>query len=230
MGTIFLFIPWFFILKWSARATVWSLFGPWMKLVDIYYVSQIKPATETDLAQKARTNQSRRKNATYAAVVDARVKKENEEKLKAMKAHMFGKFVVRVPILKEDRYRDLPLPESFAVPYQPEKIPLSELAMAEAGYHRSRLPGQFLVGDMIPRIEAQGFTEAPIGEATAHPRLVDKKGPGGSFSSGVDSTFGAYTKISSLVALAAVLTWFGVPAMSLVSEEVLKWALSIEAE
>jgi hypothetical protein len=76
------------------------------------------------------------------AVREARIKRENNVKLKVMKRFMFGKY---------DRYRDMPLPESTAVPYTAQPVPLSELAMQEAGYHRTRLPGQNLVGDMIPK-------------------------------------------------------------------------------
>jgi hypothetical protein len=34
LSFIFLFVPWFFILRWTARLVVWAVFGPWMKLVD----------------------------------------------------------------------------------------------------------------------------------------------------------------------------------------------------
>merc|ERR1711972_40297 len=36
---VFLFVPWGFIIQWLARIIVWGVFGPWMKLVDIFYVS-----------------------------------------------------------------------------------------------------------------------------------------------------------------------------------------------
>ena len=35
-GSAALFVPWAFLLKWSARLVVWTFLGPWMKLADIY--------------------------------------------------------------------------------------------------------------------------------------------------------------------------------------------------
>lgn len=158
LGTVFLFVPWLFLIKWTSRAVAWTLFGPWMKLVDIYYVSKLEPPTEEDLELKLLKERERRRLASSAAIAEARVKRENAVKLKAMKTYMFGKYVTRVPTLKEDRYRDFPLPESFAVPYKAQPVPLSELAMQEAGYNRTRLPGQHLVGDMIPKVRYRSAT------------------------------------------------------------------------
>ena len=149
---ICLFVPWFFLIKWGARLLVWGLFGPWMKLVDIYYVREIESRTEEEIENQKLKERAQRRLATTVAVSEARVKREDAAKLKAMKKHMFGKYITRVPILKEDRYRDMPLPESTATPFRPTPISLSELAMQEAGYHRTRLPGQHLIGNMIPKV------------------------------------------------------------------------------
>jgi hypothetical protein len=212
------FVPWFFLFRWAARLTVWTLFGPWMKLVDIYYVSKIKPLTAEELEQKKFRDRERRFLQTKAAVAEARKKREEQLKLKDMKRHLFGKYITRVPVLKEDRYRDLPTPDSYAKPYVTGSIPLSELAMQDAGYHKDRLPGQHLVGHMIPKIEKVGFTEAPIGQPTAHMTLVDKNRPGGFAAITGDSTTGAYMKLGSLVFTAAVVTWFGVPILAAITE------------
>jgi len=248
LGLVFLFVPWFFLLKWTARALVWTFFGPWMKLADLLYVSKVQPLTEEELEQKKTRERERRRLLTSAAATKSRIKREDAAKLKAMKKFMFGRYITRVPVLKEDRYLDLPLPESTAVPYDPGFLPLSELAMREAGYGRIRLPGQHLVGDMIPRVsinsqitvccplrtiqrsglcfkqlESPYFTEAPIGQATARPGLVDAKGPGGGTSFGPDSDADAYAKIASLFVAAGVVTWFGVPVLSAATEAFLGW-------
>lgn len=152
LAVIFLFVPWLFIMKWTFRIVAWTIFGPWMKLVDVYYVSKIQPPSEEELEQRKERERAKRRLATSNAVTEARIKREQIVKTNAFKKFMFGKYVTRVPVLKEDRYRDLPLPESMAHPYRPDLIPLSELAMQDAGYRRSRLPGQHLVGDMIPRV------------------------------------------------------------------------------
>jgi hypothetical protein len=123
-----------------------------MKLVDIYYVREIESRTEEEIENQKLKERAQRRLATTVAVSEARVKREDAAKLKAMKKHMFGKYITRVPILKEDRYRDMPLPESTATPFRPTPISLSELAMQEAGYHRTRLPGQHLIGNMIPKV------------------------------------------------------------------------------
>lgn len=72
--------------------------------------------------------------------------------MKKMKKYMYGKFSLKIPTIKEERFVDRPLPESSAVPYQKKAMSLAELAMQEAGYNRTRLPGQNLVGDMIPKV------------------------------------------------------------------------------
>ena len=71
-----------------------------------------------------------------------------------MKKYMFGKFGIKVPVLKEDRWSDRPLPESSATPYSAKSLSLAELAMQEAGYNRTRMPGQNLVGNMVPTVSS----------------------------------------------------------------------------
>jgi hypothetical protein len=73
------------------------------------------------------------------------------------------------------------------------------------------------------KVEPQGFTEAPIGQATAYPKLVDKDGPGGSVKTAPESTVEAYAKIGSLFVAAALVTWFGVPLLAAVTEKALHW-------
>jgi len=152
LAVVFYFLPWVFMLQWTARIVVWVLFGPWMKAVDVFYYSKIKPLTEEELARKQREADKARLLKRKDAVREARIQKENAAKLKAMKKIMFGKFVTKVPVIKQDRHHDFPLAESSATPYHPEPQSLAELAMKEAGYHRTRMPGQHLVGVMIPRV------------------------------------------------------------------------------
>jgi len=194
-----LFVPWFFLIKWTSRLVVWTVFGPWMKLVDVYYVSKIVPlSAEEEAAKREQAREARLKTFSKARSA-ARVRRENAAKLKAMKKYLFGKFIIRVPILKEDRYRDIPLPESTAKPYKPNPKAMSEVAMEEAGYNRIRRPGQHLEGDMIPRGEKNNWTQSPKGLATT------KETPA------TDSA--AYAKVGGLVVAAGVLTWVGVPLM-----------------
>lgn len=211
LSIICLYVPWFFIAKWTARLTVWSLLGPWMKLVDIFYVSKIEKLTEEERAEKQEREREERRLSTQSIVAEARIKRENQVKLKAMKKHLFGKFIVRVPVLKEDRYRDLPTPESHAEPYDPGMQPMSELAMQDAGYRKIRVPGQHLLGDMIPKVDTANFTDAPTGYPTLRPELVAQDRPGGSVSPSKVSTYQAYAKVAGMIVLALVITWFVVP-------------------
>lgn len=223
LSFICFFVPWFFLIKWVTRLIVWTVFGPWMKCYDVYYLSKIKPLTENELAQKKMREREQRFALTKTAVAAARLKREENLKLKDMKRIMFGKYITRVPVLKEDRYRDLPTPESHAEPYDPGPIAISELAMQDAGYRRVRVPGQYLVGDMIPKVATTGLTTAPIGQPTAYMALVDTNRPGGAIVRGTDSTAAAYIKLGSLVAAAAVLTWFFVPILVTITERTLSY-------
>ena len=73
------------------------------------------------------------------------------------------------------------------------------------------------------RVESVAFTDAPLGQATAKPDLLDKAGPGGSAPNGSESTATVYAKLGSVVAAAGVVTWFGVPLLSKATEEALRW-------
>lgn len=151
-GIAFMFIPWFWILKWTARVVVWSIFGPWMKLIDIFYYSRIQPLSEDEIEEREEQQRMERQEMTSKVATANRIKRENAAKLSDIKKFMFGNYIAKVPILKADRFRDVPRPESEAVPYKPKPLPLAELAMKEAGYRRTRLPGQHLEGTMIPKV------------------------------------------------------------------------------
>ena len=150
------FVPWFWLIRWTARLVVWTLLGPWMKLVDILFIRQSSQEKADDVESTAvadtKKEGAKRSAGFERTQSELRLKQENEIKLKKMKDYMFGKFSAQIPIIKQDRYQDVPLPESRAIPYHIKERTFAELAMEEAGYNRTRLPGQFLVGDMIPRV------------------------------------------------------------------------------
>jgi hypothetical protein len=147
-----LFVPWFFIIKWTSRIIVWLVFGPWMKLLDVFYFSNLKAETDEERDGREFEERIQRRLATTEAASKARVIREDAAKMRDMKKYMFGKFSLKVPVIKQDRYFDRPLPESSATPHKEKSMTLAELAMQEAGYNRTRLPGQTLVGDMIPKV------------------------------------------------------------------------------
>jgi hypothetical protein len=164
LAVVSLFIPWFFLIKWTSRVVIWSVLGPWMKIVDIFYYTPMEHMTEEEHAKRKEAAKMLKEKYLAEAVEKARIDRERAKKLKEMKKFMFGKYIMKVPVLKEDRWQDFPRPESIAVPYNPKPLALAELAMKEAGYHRIRVPGQHLEGDMIPSVSfpvVSSFTCGP---------------------------------------------------------------------
>ena len=54
LSIIVFFLPWGFILKWTLRIIIWAGLGPWMKLVDIFFVDH--PDDEPDELKRERMN------------------------------------------------------------------------------------------------------------------------------------------------------------------------------
>lgn len=83
-------------------------------------------------------------------------------KLRDMERYMFGQFVARFPIFKEERFHSIPLSGGSAVPIlDPSTLPPVNIVR--------RINGQRLQGEMIPKREkkAKEFKEAKRRE-TAH--------------------------------------------------------------
>lgn len=136
-GLLFVGIPWGWLIRWILRIVIWIFLGPWMKLVDIFF---IKGRTREEVRKKAKE----RLRLRYQQLVQARrsrqVKREDALKLKSMKRYMFGNYSVSVPIYHDSRYYDWALYPSHATPHvktAPPKI--------TASFH-----GQHLEGHMIP--------------------------------------------------------------------------------
>ncbi len=149
---IFLFIPWCFLLRWGARLAVWVLLGPWMKVVDTHYLTKEDNLTqEGQKSELEQIEEKLRKNA-MSTIRDARIRKEDEVKLVEMKKYRFGKFMIRIPLLKVERCLDYPLINSYSYPEDDEKLRTGERSVQESGEERVRVPGQHLVGHMIPHV------------------------------------------------------------------------------
>ena len=141
--------------------------------------------------------------------MDARIERENFAKRKAMQTYMFGRYALKVPILKQDRFIDLPLAESFAQPYKETDFSLAELAFQEAGYTKKRFPGQTLVGDMIPTIKKEDFTLAPTGTPVLHKEKLAKDAPGANSWEGT-----GVSQLVFAVSGAIILSWVGTPLLA----------------
>jgi hypothetical protein len=204
LAILSLFVPWMWCIKWGSRILAWTIFGPWMKFLDIYYFQLIKLETKEQCQLREKAEKLAQKLVHNESIVKARIDRENNAKLKSMKQYMFGKFALRIPILKQDRFADIPLAESFATPYQEKDFSLAELAMQEAGYNSKRIPGQTLIGDMIPFAKEENFTLAPTGKAALHTEKLSRYAPG--------SNGGLVTKprqILTMISLAIGITYFG---------------------
>lgn len=140
LSLVFLFFPWGFLLRWTLRLLVHSLMGPWMKLVDIYYIQKLDSDDADNAAKQLELAAREKIESLNVAKRALMVRMEDFSKTKAMKRYMFGKYVTRVPQFKEYRYVDLPRPESTA---RPSKLDLNVIT--------ERQHGQSLSGQMIPK-------------------------------------------------------------------------------
>jgi hypothetical protein len=136
-GLVSLLLPWAFILTWVGRLTVWGLFGPHMKFVDLFLQAQTEKYGDMDKALVKFKEQS----------FLARLRREEAVKLKAIKEIRFGLFSTEVPAFNLCRHYDRPLPQSSARIYHRE----SPHDIVESRNKALWLPGQQLYGSMIPR-------------------------------------------------------------------------------
>merc|ERR1712032_1199970 len=129
-----------------------------MKLIDLY-------GAKTSSEDEREAKRKKRRKVTESNLHKVRIEHENAIKLKDMKIYLFGKYIVKVPIWKEDRYRDTPLATSTAEPMDKGIFTMAKLAMIESRQHKVRACGQNLLGVMIPKIGTIPEREAPTGQA-----------------------------------------------------------------
>ena len=200
LSVLTLFVPWSLIVKWTLRIVVYLFFGPWMKLADIYYFQE----SEEETTERENRLKSDRQKYLADLLLQAQIVRENNTKLRDFKQYMFGQYITKVNIMKQDRFIDRPLPESSAVVYNPEAKSLGALAMQEAGHHQVRVDGQQLIGEIIPKIFEMPSTEAPTGKPT-------KKGDGDIPDYGDDSYVMAVAKLGIILVGAAIVSVYIVP-------------------
>jgi len=131
IGIIFLFLPWVFILHWLLRLTVWIFLGPWMRLLDIYLL-QLPTHSFKD------------------KIHYARLKGEQNTKLKAVREFFYGPYSVDIPTWNVARHHDIPLPESTAQDISDNK---------QEQINSTVIPGQLLTGSIIHRNFGQQFDD-----------------------------------------------------------------------
>lgn len=204
LSVVSVFIPWAFIIRWIARIIVWTFLGPWMKLVDIFYVSKLNTGDDDIKIQVDKLIQ-----ANNILLHDARIQREDTSKLKAMKTYLFGKFITTVPVLHKDRYVEYPLLDSYAECYEQKKLSLGELALQEGGMNCERIDGQHLVGHMIPKRLKRSISQVHRGQHAKDVRRLSEHSVGANIV-GDDSTRVAVAKICSLILVAGIATNYAV--------------------
>jgi len=216
LALAFLILPWVFLLRWTIRLVVWGLLGPWMKLLD----PKIKLENEGDKSTVSRLRQSlipvksevereERKKTRELLLDGVRVKNENVVKYRDFKMYMFGKFLTKVPIIRVDRYLDIPLASSSATPREKEPMALADVALLDAA--KDFEVGQQLIGEMIPTVKNQPPLEVPRGQVAKHSNMI-KVGELGA-DIGSDSALQAYLNIGLMTLVAGFISWFGVPLL-----------------
>jgi len=209
LSIAFLFIPWGFLLKWSARLVVWALLGPWMKLLDIYYLRDEALSEDERKLQKEKVKADLQKAAS-STIKEARMRKEDEVKMRDMKKQRFGKYMVKIPLYKSNRIRDFPLSSSYANLIEEDKLSMGERAVQEAREEIIHVPGQHLVGNMIP--ELFRVPSILLGQPTKKAFIQSEANT--VFLANADSNSSAAIKVGTVIIGASVITWCLVPIMS----------------
>jgi hypothetical protein len=143
LSLIIFWIPWSFLISRTCRIFVWVLLGPWMKLVDICYFRKRENLSAEEREADLQMSFQERYHLILEQSLRRKVNRERALKLQDMKKYMFGKFLMRVPIFKEELVWDDPLPASTATPYDDKSL-VEPIVVAQRKW------GQQLVGDMIP--------------------------------------------------------------------------------
>jgi C2 domain len=84
-------IPWAFIFRWAFKIFVYVALGPWMKLVDVCYVSKRQNMTRAERQAQTEADFQRRYDLLLGQSYLRRLINESDQKMKDMKRYMFGK-------------------------------------------------------------------------------------------------------------------------------------------
>jgi hypothetical protein len=146
-SAISFFVPWTFLIRWAFRVGVIALFGPWMKLVDIFLVEHDDNLTKAERKAKLKKEMKERYEFLLSQSKIGRLIQEHEMKFNDMHRYLYGQYGHRVPVFKEERFAFVPLSVGFAVPYDPTDKPPANIV--------GRINGQILEGDMLMKRQDQ---------------------------------------------------------------------------
>lgn len=168
---VIFWLPWGFLIRWTFRIVVIVVLGPWMAIVDLIYFRRRPDLSDKERDDEVRKRLRSRYDQVLQTATDYRIDKERRLKLKAFKEYLFGKLLISVPRFCEDLYQDIPLPDSFATPYDPARdgVPIIE----------KKLYGQNLYGDMIPKRDIQAAdSNKAKGNSQAKRKFLKRLVPG----------------------------------------------------
>ena len=89
-SAICLFVPWTFLLRWTFRIGIIALFGPWMKLVDIYLVDHDENLTREERKAKLEKEMKERYEFLLSQSKAGRLNQEHAMKFNDMHKYMYG--------------------------------------------------------------------------------------------------------------------------------------------
>jgi hypothetical protein len=168
----------------------WTCLGPWVKLLDIFWINQYYRTKEEllrdglpegpedveemqkQIAQRPNILDSILKSEWIQSMaVSGRIVSEDNIKLRDFRVEKYGKWSERVPAVDASRFPSVPLSNSFAQPYTARGGEVKEGAYQDLPMESQKwtyVPGQKLEGRMIPQVSHRATHRA-----THSPNRVD---------------------------------------------------------
>jgi hypothetical protein len=151
IATVWTIFPVGNVTAWVFRLLLWTMLGPWMKLLDVYWAHNFYKTRE-ELLQDIDNGVL----ITEPSVPDfdawlasdmvikmghsGRIVAEDQYKLKDMREQVYGNYCETIPMFDSSQYPSVPLPQSSAHPSKDKP---------ESKEHWYHVPGQKLAGHMI---------------------------------------------------------------------------------
>lgn len=90
LTALLFFVPWTFLFRWAFRVASITLLGPWMKLVDIFFVEHDDHLTYEERKAKAEAEMQQRYDFVLSESRMKRLYKERNMKIRDMEKYLFG--------------------------------------------------------------------------------------------------------------------------------------------
>eukprot|EP00979_Chaetoceros_neogracilis_P013069 scaffold3655_cov260-Chaetoceros_neogracile.AAC.1 len=112
---------WDDFVLWSKRVILYGLFGPHMKLLDIFYFKRLDALTDEEKTEIQKERSRRKRNRYRKTFLQVQKKKEDRVKEEAVKKMLFGPEIVVIPdLFTPEKYESVPNHESSAYPLKPQ--------------------------------------------------------------------------------------------------------------